>query len=133
MIQEALHLAPYVAGGIAALWAFFAWFGPVYGVWTAHKEGQADLARARNEQAIQIAEAQNRLAAAEMNKKAAIVEAEAVAEQMKVIGENVAAHPLYLTWQWIEMMRDRDGTTIYVPTEANLPVLEAGRRLVAAK
>jgi len=33
-----------------------------------------------------------------------------------------------LKWQWIKMMEDRDGDeTIYVPTEANMPILEANR------
>jgi hypothetical protein len=66
--------------------------------------------------------------AAEKNKKAAIIEAEAVARQIEVIGNNLTKHDLYLKWQWIQMMEKRqDGDTIYVPTEAGLPVLEAGR------
>ena len=39
-------------------------------------------------------------------------------------------YDLYLRWQWIKMMEDvgAEGThTIYVPTEGNLPILEAGR------
>lgn len=35
---------------------------------------------------------------------------------------------LLLRWQWIKMMENRAGQTIYVPTEANLPILEASRR-----
>ena len=108
---------------IAYLWGF-----PVYRVWFAHKRGEADLAKAQNEQQIQVAQAKGRLAAADLNKAAAIIEAEAVAEQIKRIGENLNEHDLYLRWQWIKMMEDRQqGTTIYVPTEANLPILEASR------
>jgi hypothetical protein len=118
---------------IVLLWAFNAWFGPVYSVWQAHKEGQADLARAQNDSKVQVAEAAGRLAAAEANKQAAIVEAEAVAKQIEIIGQNVKDHPLYLTWQWVKMMEERDGQTIYVPTEANLPILEAGRGVTPAK
>jgi regulator of protease activity HflC (stomatin/prohibitin superfamily) len=80
-----------------------------------------------------VAEAAGRLAAAEANKQAAIVEAEAVAKQIEIIGQNVKDHPLYLTWQWVKMMEERDGQTIYVPTEANLPILEAGRGVTPAK
>lgn len=81
--------------------------------------------RARNEQQIQIAEAQSRLDAAELNKKAAIVEAQAVAAQISTIGENLTQHDLYLKWQWINMMEKGDGknNTIYVLTECNLPIL----------
>lgn len=104
--------------------------GPIYGVWAAHKNGQADLARSQNEQMIQVAEAQGRVNAAELNKKAAIIEAEAVAAQIKAIGENLTEHDLYLRWQWINMMEQSEAKreTIYVPTEANLPILEATRR-----
>ena len=52
--------------------------------------------------------------------------------QIKRIGQQLTTHDLYLKWQWIKMMEDRDGDeTIYVPTEANLPILEAVRRMPA--
>jgi hypothetical protein len=100
---------------------------PHYRVWFAHKKGLADLARAQNEQQIQVANANGRLKAADLNKQAAIIEAEAVAKQIEVIGTNLKNHDLYLRWQWIRMMEEREGETIYVPTEANLPILEATR------
>lgn len=107
------------------LWGF-----PRYRVWFAHQKGLADLARANNEQQIQVAQANGRLQAAETNKKAAIIEAEAVAAQIEKIGANLQKHELFLRWQWIKMMeaRDSETDTIYVPTEANLPILEATRR-----
>lgn len=101
---------------------------PIWHVWASRKAGEADLQKANNEQQIQIAVARARFDAAELNKKAAIVEAEAVAEQIKRIGDQLTQHDLFLRWQWIKMMEDRTGETIYVPTEANLPLLEAGRR-----
>jgi regulator of protease activity HflC (stomatin/prohibitin superfamily) len=96
----------------------------------AHQEGLASLARAKNEQQIQIAQAQSRLDAATLNKRAAIIEAEAVSEQIKAIGSELSRHDLFLRWQWIKMMDDgsADREIIYVPTEANLPILEAGKR-----
>lgn len=121
------NIVVWIAILAVAVAGFCLWFFPVYLVWAAHKSGEADLAKARNDQQIQIAEAQSRLAAAEANKKAAIVEAQAAAEQIKVIGENLTQHDLYLKWQWIRMMEERDGATIYVPTEAGLPILEASR------
>jgi regulator of protease activity HflC (stomatin/prohibitin superfamily) len=102
---------------------------PKWRVWASHQEGLADLQRAKNEQQIQIAQAQSRLDAAGLNKKAAIIEAEAVAAQVEAIGKELKQHDLYLKWQWIKMMEDSetDATVIYVPTEANIPVLEATR------
>lgn len=122
-----LWIAIVVAILFILLTAIF-WVYPVYNVWASRKAGEADLAQAKFEQQIQIAEAQGRYNAAELNKKAAVIEAEAVAAQITTIGEHLKQHDLYLRWQWIEMMKHRDGETIYVPTEANLPILEATRR-----
>lgn len=102
---------------------------PRWNVWYSHQDGLADLAAAKNEQQIQIAKAQSRLDAASLNKQAAIIEAEAVAAQIQAIGSQLTAHDLYLRWQWIKMMEDNGSSAkvIYVPTEANLPILEATR------
>lgn len=113
--------------GAILIWSIIIY--PIYRVWTSRKRGEADLAEANFEQQIQIARARARRDAATLNKEAAIIEAEAVKAQINTIGESLKTHDLYLRWQWIEMMRDRDGETIYVPTEANLPVLEATRRM----
>lgn len=125
-----LQIILMAVGGMTFLIANCMWIFPIYGVWAAHKEGQAELAKAQNEQNIQIAQAQSRLNAAELNKKAAIIEAEAVAAQIEKIGQQLTTHDLYLRWQWIKMMEDGNhgAQVIYVPTEANLPILEATRK-----
>lgn len=118
-------IALFIAWGF--IWTLLV--GPRWEVWRAHQDGLADLAQAKNEQQIQIAKAQSRLDAAAINKKAAIVEAEAVAAQIAAIGSQLTEHDLYLRWQWIKMMEDGNSgaKVIYVPTEANLPILEATR------
>jgi hypothetical protein len=107
---------------------------PHWRVWSSHQRGLADLQQAKNEQQIQIAKAQSRLDAAVLNKQAAIIEAEAVAAQIQAIGDKLTTHDLYLRWQWIKMMEDTAGdhNTIYVATEAGVPILEA-TRLAKAK
>jgi hypothetical protein len=106
------------------------WGYPRWRVWASHQSGLADLTKAKNEQQIQIAKAQSRLDAAELNKQAAVIEAQAVGLQIAEIGEKLTTHNLYLQWQWIKMMEDRpNGATIYVPTECGLPILEAGRKV----
>src|SRR3990167_11151820 len=108
--------------------AWFVFFYPIWNVWASKKAGEAELEQAHKEQKIQIATAEARFNAAEMNKKAAIVEAEAVSAQIEKIGKQLTEHDLYLKWQWIEMMNKRpESSVIYVPTEANLPILEATR------
>lgn len=122
----------WIVGGIVVsslFWGLVA--GPRWRVWASHQDGLADLAQAKNEQQIQIAKAQSRLDAAQLNKQAAIVEAEAVACQVKAIGEQLTTHDLYLKWQWIKMMEDNGSSAavVYVPTEAGLPILEARRKI----
>ena len=116
--------------GVIGVILFGALFGyPKWNVWNNHQSGLADLTRAKNEQQIQIAQAQSRLDAAALNKNAAVIEAQAVALQIQEIGAQLTEHDLYLKWQWIKMMEDRHdkSSTIYVPTEANMPILEATR------
>lgn len=121
-----------IVGAVIVLIILIAWtlFGlPVWRVWAQKMQGEADLAQAHREQQIQVSKAQGRLDAAEINKKAAIVEATAVAEQIKEIGATLTQHDLYLRWQWIKMMEERpNSSVIYVPTEGNLPIMEAGKR-----
>lgn len=128
--QEAFSWLPVIIIGLITASAVILWLfiGPRYGVWSSKLSGQADLEQAHFEQEIIVAKAKSRLNAAEMNKKASIIEAEAVSEQIKRIGENLQKHDLYLKWQWIKMMEERPkNSVIYVPTEAGLPILEAGR------
>ena len=130
MYQETFNFLPWlVFGGIAmALVALAMFVFPLWGVWASRLSGQAKLQEANNEQRVQVSQAQARLEAADLNKKAAVIEAEAVAEQINKIGANLQKHDLYLKWQWIKMMEERpDSSVIYVPTETNLPILEATR------
>ena len=112
---------------VLILWALFG--QPMWRVWAQRKQGEADLQQAHKEQQIQVSKAQGRLDAATINKQAAIIEAEAVSAQIEKIGQTLTKHDLYLRWQWIKMMEERpESSVIYVPTEANLPIMEAGRR-----
>lgn len=120
-----------IGGVFAVLMIWMLWGYPHWRVWASHQAGLADLQKAKNEQQIQVAKGQGRLDAAVLNKQAAIIEAEAVAAQIETIGSQLTTHDLYLRWQWIKMMEDHHGeneeTIIYVPTEGNLPILEATR------
>lgn len=113
--------------GLIVLW--FTVLYPMWNIWASKLSGEASLQEAFRQQQIQIAEAKGRLEAAQINKEAALIEAEAVSKQINIIGEKLQNHDLYLKWQWIEMMNKKpDGSVIYVPTEAGLPILEAGKR-----
>lgn len=131
-VQSTFSIALYIFGGMVFFAICVAWilFGyPIWRIWASKKAGEAELQQANREQQIQVSKAKGRLDAAETNKKAAVVEAEAVSLQIKTIGEQLTKHDLYLKWQWIEMMKDRpESSVIYIPTEAGLPILEAGKR-----
>lgn len=132
MDSNSIDLVWWLGGGFVAvilLWTLVGY--PKWRVWAAHQAGLADLQRAKNEQQIQTAQARGRLDAADLNKQAAIIEAQAVAAQIDAIGSQLTEHDLYLRWQWIKMMEDThsdsETSVIYVPTEANIPILEATR------
>lgn len=94
----------------------------------AQKQGEAELAKAHNEQLVQVARAKGRLEAADLDRQAEIIDAQAVAQSVEIIGKTLHENEGYLRWKWIHMMEDTDNATIYVPTEAGLPILEAGKR-----
>lgn len=108
--------------------AFFFWFLPVWGVWKSRKSGEASLAEANFAEQVAIAQASARLKAAEMNKQAEVIEAESVSLSMKTIGNALQDNEGYLRYLWIKMMEQNNAAAVYVPTEGNLPILEAGKR-----
>lgn len=129
-ILEITNLGGLIVVGLflVAFIAFLMFALPMYWVWSAKKRGEAELAAARGEQRIQVADAQARLEAADLNKRAELIDAAAVAQSIEIIGNALDGKDGYLQWQWIRMMETNPGSTIYVPTEAGLPILEAGKR-----
>ena len=107
--------------------AFAFWFIPVYNVWASKKSGEARLAEANFAEQVAIAEANARLKSATMNSEAEEIEATAVGNSVKIIGDALRENEGYLRWQWIKMMCSTENEVIYVPTEASLPILEATR------
>ena len=114
---------------IIAIIAACMWIIPVYSVWAARKRGQAELAEANFAEQVAIAEATARLKSAELNRQAEVIDAKAVADSVKVIGDALKSNDGYLRWQWIKSLDETDNRIIYIPTEANLPILEAQRKL----
>ncbi len=109
---------------LIAVW-MFVW--PKYNVWRSKKSGEAQLAEANFAEQVAIAEANARLKSATLNKDAELIDAEAVAKSIEVIGDSLEKNASYLRWQWIKEISDTRNQIIYVPTEANLPILEASR------
>lgn len=111
-------------GGI--VWAIQGY--QTFKVYSARMAGEAKLAEAESERQIQIADAKGRMEAAHMLASAEVERAKGVAEANKIIGESLNGNDAYLRYLWIERLGQNGQDVIYIPTEAGLPILEAGRR-----
>ena len=63
---------------------------------------------------------------AQKDAEIAVAKAEGVAKANKIISESITEP--YLRYMWIDGIRSEAHQIIYVPTEAGLPILEAGKR-----
>jgi len=92
-----------------------------YSVWAMEMEGKAKLAEATQSRQIQIEQAKGEKMAAEYT-----------AEAIAIVGKAAKAFPEYRTQTFIQSFGDalNNGNIqkiIYVPTEANIPIMEANR------
>lgn len=95
---------------------------PYYKVWSQEMRGKAALAEARQSKMIQVEQARAELDSAQLR-----------AEAIKTIGIASQKYPEYRTQEFIgafgEALREGNiNQIIYVPTEGNIPILEAGSR-----
>ena len=99
---------------------------PKYSVYNQRLQGEAELARAESNRRIAIAEAE----AAKQLAEAEVIRAEGVAKANTIIGDSLKNNEAYLRYLYITGLNetsDKGNKIIYVPTEAGLPILEAGR------
>lgn len=103
----------------------------VYNVWSAAKDGQAQLAQADYNRQIAVREAAAKMDAATDLAQAEIIRAQGLAKANQILGASLSGPEgeAYLRYLWIQNMGDTKNQVIYVPTEANLPITEAGRAI----
>ncbi len=105
---------------------FSFWGYPKYNVWRSEYKGRAELVRAEQNRQIKILEAKASLEAEKLNAQAEIERAKGAAEAIRI--ENGALTPTYIQYLWVrQQVNLNDKTVIYIPTETNLPILEATR------
>lgn len=122
---------------LAGIIALLMWGMPKYRIYKQDLAGQANLrqqewekkilieeANAQNESATLKAQARIKQATAES--EAEIVRAKGVAEANRIIADSLKGNESYLRYLWIDKI-GTNNQVIYVPTEAGLPILEAGR------
>ena len=103
--------------------AFLFWFLPNYGVWSREMRGKAQLAEATWNKKIQVEQANANLESEKLNAQAEVERAKGMAEAIKIEGGALTTE--YIQYMWVRQNTFNDKTTIYIPTEANLPILEA--------
>lgn len=100
---------------------------PYYTVWSQEMDGKAEFAKAEQNRKIKIEEAKANLEAEKLNAQAEVERAKGAAEAISI--ENGSITPTYIQYLWVRQQTLNSGDkVIYVPTEASLPILEAGKR-----
>jgi len=99
---------------------------PRYNVWTQEMGGKAEFARAEQNRLILIETAKANLEAEKLNAQAEIERAKGAAEAIAI--ENGSLTPTYIQYLWVRQQNTSANKIIYIPTEAGLPILEAGKR-----
>lgn len=101
---------------------------PHYLVYQQRLSGEAELERQKFEKQVAVQAALAKKESATLLAEAEVARAEGVAKANRIIGDSLRNNESYLRWLWIEHMADSKKETIYIPTEAGLPILEAGKR-----
>jgi hypothetical protein len=104
--------------------------GPQYNIYRQRAAGAAQLAHAQSSKEVAVAEAKAKMESATLLAEAEVIRAKGVAQANEIIGNSLKGNESYLHYLWItEVALNQQGkTVVYVPTEANFPILEAGHR-----
>lgn len=113
-----------VCGGVGGC----LYYGPQYEVYSQRMAGEALLAHSQSAKEVAVSEAKAKMESAELLAQAEIKRAEGVAKANEIIGESLKGNEAYLRYLWIDNLQSDNPTVIYIPTEAGLPILEAGRK-----
>lgn len=113
--------------GVAFLIFLLMWGIPQYSVYSAGKSGEAELANADYSKKVAVQTAQAKKDSAQLLADAQVIQATGVAQANKIIGDSLKGNEAYLKYLWIDKLDTEHSSIIYVPTETNMPVMEAGR------
>lgn len=113
--------------GIGYLW----YLAKSVQVWSAQMDGEAVLAEAKYSRQVRVQEAEAKKAAAELEGQAELIRANYSAQANKALTDGLGGPEGYLRYLYIRMLEEQKGDSkqiIYIPTEAGMPILEAGKR-----
>ena len=118
--------------GVAAVIAIALIGLPTYNVYRKQMAGKAAYEQAVQDRRIRVLEAQAALDSARLTAQAEIERARGTNESNRIMSESLGGPDNYLRWAYIHMLQETAGQgdrqIIYIPTEAGMPILEAGRR-----
>jgi uncharacterized membrane protein len=121
-------IAKWGIGITLALIVLFAVGCPQYNVYVKEQRGKAALSEAESSKQVQIEEAKANLESEKLNALAEVERAKGAAKAIQIEGGELTTE--YIQYLWIRQQKPGVGNTqtIYIPTEAGLPILEAGKR-----
>ena len=102
---------------------------PRYSVYQQRLEGESELAKAEYSKRVAVQEAQAKMDSAKLLADSDIIRATGAAQANKILGDSLKNNEAYLRYLWIQSLETNQNKVIYVPTEANLPILEATRHV----
>ncbi len=120
-IVIAIFICILVCFGIGGVYSKF-------NLWSSALSGEAELRKADWNRQITVREAQAKKDSAVLLADAEVERAKGVAKANKIIGDSLKGNEEYLRYLWIDSLQQTKDQIIYVPTEAGLPILEAGKR-----
>lgn len=97
---------------------------PMYNVYHQQMEGEAELAKANFSKQVAVQEAHAKMDSAKLLAEAEIERARGVAQANKIIGDSLKNNEEYLRYLFVNNLEHTQNQVIYIPTEANLPILE---------
>jgi regulator of protease activity HflC (stomatin/prohibitin superfamily) len=108
---------------------------PTYNVYSKQMQGKAAYEQAVQDRRIRVLEAQAALDSAQLTAQAEVARARGTNEANRIMAQSLGGPENYLRWSYIHMLEETAGKqgreVIYIPTEAGMPILEAGRRPAA--
>ena len=129
--EEFYNVVKYVAiVSIVVIFSIFAYsnfVSPQINIWQQSMKGQAELAHAQYSRQIATCEAMAKKESSKALAEAEVIRAEGVAQANKIIGDSLTGNEGYLRYLWIQGLQTNNMQVVYVPTEANLPIMESQR------
>ena len=110
---------------VGVIWSFF--ISPYYTIWYQGQVGKSELAHAEYNRQIKTLEAKAFYESSKAYADAEVIRAEGVARANQIIGDSLHGNEAYLRYLWIQGLQTNNMQVVYVPTEANLPILESTR------